>query len=46
MNFGNAFLPEVRSARERASDIRVFFIGFVGGLIGAAIFSHWGSRIE
>jgi MFS family permease len=43
--FGNLFFPKSDPIVGVLEAFGVFFIGFVGRPIGAAIFGHWGDRI-
>ena len=43
--FGPIFFPQSDPLMGVLQSFGVFFIGFVGRPIGAAIFGHWGDRI-
>jgi MFS family permease len=43
--FGKLFFPESAPMVGVLQAFAVFFVGFVGRPIGAAIFGHWGDRI-
>ena len=43
--FGKLFFPQSSALTGVLQAFAVFFIGFVGRPIGAAIFGHWGDRI-
>src|SRR3984893_1030004 len=43
--FGPIFFPKSDPLMGVLQSFGVFFIGFVGRPIGAAIFGHWGDRI-
>ena len=44
--FGKLFFPKSDPIVGVLEAFGIFFIGFVGRPIGAAIFGHWGDRIE
>ena len=43
--FGPAFFPKSDPLMGVLASFSIFFVGFVGRPIGAAIFGHWGDRI-
>src|SRR3979411_3481618 len=44
--FGPLFFPQSDPLMGVLQSFGIFFIGFVGRPIGAAIFGHWGDRIR